>query len=179
MFLVLQNCWRHSSQKLWLHDRRTGALKISQQIGQDISSENESIFTIWELQQLNFTFTFWMVSKMTTKITQTQMLLSSGLVFQTTFEFRFLSPDVCDFHVQILRVYYWGGRVCFGHLGVSEITRSVCVHCVSYQTLVRRQRRVPGPKIVAVGRHKYVTVHFLKMHSDTFVHVYSYLGLHV
>ncbi len=34
VFLVLQNCWRHSLQKLWLHDKRTGVLKISQHTGQ-------------------------------------------------------------------------------------------------------------------------------------------------
>ncbi len=34
VFLVLQNCWRHSLQKLWLHDKITGVLKISQHTGQ-------------------------------------------------------------------------------------------------------------------------------------------------
>ncbi len=34
VFFVLQNCWRHSLQTLWLHDKRTGVLKISQHTGQ-------------------------------------------------------------------------------------------------------------------------------------------------
>ncbi len=34
VFLVLQNCWRHSLQTLWLHDKITGVLKISQHTGQ-------------------------------------------------------------------------------------------------------------------------------------------------
>ncbi len=36
--LVFQNCWRHSLQKLWLQDRITGSLKISQHTGQESSS---------------------------------------------------------------------------------------------------------------------------------------------
>ncbi len=48
VFLVLQNCWRHSLQTLWLHDKRTGVLKISQHTGQESSStDNEAIFTVW------------------------------------------------------------------------------------------------------------------------------------
>ncbi len=48
VFLVLQNCWRHSLQKLWLHDRRTGVLKISWHTGQEkSSSDSEAISTLW------------------------------------------------------------------------------------------------------------------------------------
>ncbi len=48
--LVLHNCCRHSLQTLWLHDNRTGALKISWHTGQDSSSIfSESIFTVWAL----------------------------------------------------------------------------------------------------------------------------------
>ncbi len=60
--LVLQNCWRHSLQKLWLHDKTTGSLKISQHMGQESSSEDtfsEAIFTISLFFTENFTFTFW------------------------------------------------------------------------------------------------------------------------
>ncbi len=48
VFLVLQNCWIHSLQKLWLHDKTTGFLKISWHTGQDKSSSgSEAIFTLW------------------------------------------------------------------------------------------------------------------------------------
>ncbi len=47
VFLVLQNCWRHSLQKLWLHDKITGFLKISWHTGQDKSSSgSEAISTL-------------------------------------------------------------------------------------------------------------------------------------
>ena len=55
--LVLQNCWRHSLQKLWLHDKTTGALKISQHTGQESSSAetfSEAIFTVWAPAETNF-----------------------------------------------------------------------------------------------------------------------------
>ncbi len=48
--LVLHNCWRQLLQTLWLHDKRTGALKIAWHTGQDSSSIfSESIFTVWAL----------------------------------------------------------------------------------------------------------------------------------
>jgi len=56
--LVLQNCWIHSLQKLWLHVRRTGVLKISWHTGQEkSSSDREAIFSvgdpaIWTLLSL-------------------------------------------------------------------------------------------------------------------------------
>ena len=43
--LVSQYCCRQALQKLWLHDRRTGSLKMSVHTGQDISSCSfEAIF---------------------------------------------------------------------------------------------------------------------------------------
>ncbi len=59
VFLVFQNCWRHSLQKLWLQDRRTGSLKISQHTGQEsssidfesISSSSETIYNLLSLSE--------------------------------------------------------------------------------------------------------------------------------
>ncbi len=62
--LILQNCWRHSLQTLWLHERTTGSLKISQHTGQEkYSSESESIFTVGPFwgQQSKLYFHFLMV----------------------------------------------------------------------------------------------------------------------
>lgn len=40
---LFQNCWRQRRQKLWLHLRTTGSLKISQQTGQESSSSKADL----------------------------------------------------------------------------------------------------------------------------------------
>ena len=42
-FFSLQNFWRQSLQKLWLHKRRTGSLKMSKQTGQVKSSSGREL----------------------------------------------------------------------------------------------------------------------------------------
>ncbi len=55
VLLLLQKCWRQSLQMLWLHDRNTGDLKISQHTGQDSSStESDSISVWWTPRALYF-----------------------------------------------------------------------------------------------------------------------------
>ncbi len=62
VFLVFQNCWRHSLQILWLQDRRTGFLKISQHTGQESSSidfesisfSSETIYNLLSLSERCF-----------------------------------------------------------------------------------------------------------------------------
>ncbi len=62
VFLVFQNCWRHSLQILWLQDRITGFLKISQHTGQEssstdfesISSSSATIYNLLSLSELYF-----------------------------------------------------------------------------------------------------------------------------
>jgi len=79
--LLLQNCWRHSLQKLWSHDRRTRDLNLSQHTRQDSSSGDtccEAIFTV----RTNVTLLslIWFQKRTTTRITKICCLFRNKLL---------------------------------------------------------------------------------------------------
>ncbi len=59
VFLVFQNCWRHSLQILWLQDRITGSLKIFTAHGTRKLFHRFWIHFLFFCNDLQFTFTFW------------------------------------------------------------------------------------------------------------------------